>query len=67
MQRHYYFKVKNGIKCKLYYGSLNRVKKVKIPTHEFHIQIPIIQKENLLTPEENNTLAQYIISLGDVQ
>ena len=48
-------------------GLLNRVKKVKIPTHEFHIQIPIIQKENLLTPEENDTLAQYIISLGDVQ
>ena len=48
-------------------GLLNRVKKVKIPTHEFRIQIPIIQKKNLLTPEENNTLAQYIISLGDVQ
>jgi len=48
-------------------GLLNRVKRVKIPTHEFNIQIPIIQKENLLTPEENNTLAQYIISLGDVQ
>ena len=48
-------------------GLLNRTKKVKIPTHEFRIQIPIIQKENLLTPEENDTLAQYVIGLGDVQ
>ena len=48
-------------------GLLNRVKKIKIPTHEFNIQIPIIQKKNLLTPEENNTLAEYIIELGDVQ
>ena len=48
-------------------GLINRVKKIKIPTHEFRIQIPIIQKENLLTLEENDTLAQYIISLGDVQ
>ena len=47
-------------------GLLNRTKKIKIPTHEFSIQIPIIQKENLLTPEENNILAEYIISLGDV-
>mgnify|MGYP003651078964 CR=1 FL=1 len=36
--------------------------------HTFNIKIPIIQNVlNIYTPEETETLANYIVSLGDVQ
>jgi len=36
--------------------------------HTFNIKIPIVQKVlDIFTPEESNILADYIVSLGDVQ
>ena len=36
--------------------------------HTFNIKIPIVQKVlDIFTPEETETLANYIVSLGDVQ
>ena len=36
--------------------------------HTFNIKIPIVQNVlNIFTPEETETLANYIVSLGDVQ
>ena len=49
----------NKIKTKPYKSS---------NVHTFNIKIPIVQKVlNIFTPEETETLANYIVSLGDVQ
>ena len=49
----------NKIKSKPYKSS---------NVHMFNIKIPIVQKVlDIYTPEETETLANYIVSLGDVQ